>query len=102
MTYYSQWNEYNFTALSGSDLLADGDNRLNCGDSFSMPATCIEISVTDNDSKLSGDACRNEQGDDRSGQQASIDVNGETTRENVKIYACEARCAPRSNASTSG
>ncbi len=79
---------FEFTAFSGADLLADGDNWLNIGDSFATPfSAAAEFTVRDNDSRLSGDAQRNEQGDDRRGQIADIELNGVSAYVGVKIYA---------------
>ena len=84
MTYYKN---YEFTAFTEADLLKGGDTNLSCGDSFVMPAnatTCI--TVTDNDSKLSGDYRDN--ATDHSGQYASIEgPNGEEIGNGGQIYA---------------
>lgn len=75
---YNTYREYEFTAFAGSDLLSQGDTQLSCGDTFTVPFSATAcITVTDNDAKLSGDAWRNEQGDDRSGQIADIEVDGQ-------------------------
>ena len=89
MTYgYRSFQEYEFTAFLGSDLLEQGDTQLSCGDTFEVPFSATAcITVTDNDSSLSGDAWRNEQGDDRSGQTADIEVGGQQVSNDVKIYA---------------
>ncbi|MFK7944124.1 MAG: Ig-like domain-containing protein [Paracoccaceae bacterium] len=81
---------YEFTALTGADVLNGSDTELGCGDSFSMPGSATAcISVTDNDGSLSGDAYRNELGDDRSWQIADIEVDGELLHDDQKIYAEE-------------
>ena len=85
---YNNYREYEFTAFAGSDLLTQGDTQLSCGDTFTVPFSATAcITVSDNDSKLSGDAWRNEQGDDRSGQIADIEVDGQLVSDSVKIYA---------------
>jgi len=81
---------YEFTALLGADILAPGDQELGCGDMFEMPSSAtVCIAVTDNDSSLSGDARRNERGDDRSYQTADVKIDGVLVQDNVKIYAEE-------------
>ena len=81
---------FEFTALTGGDILAGGDTELSCGDSFTMPdSATVCISVTDNDTFLSGDAYRNERGDDRSYQTADITSDGILLADDVKIYAEE-------------
>ena len=90
MTYsYSSVRTFEFTAFTEADLL-QGTNggSIGCGDTFTMPTaatTCFE--VADDDRYLSGDACYNESGDDRSHQTANIEVNGETVYDDAKIYA---------------
>jgi len=80
--------EFNFTAFSGSEILADGDNWLSRGDRLTVPISATtEFSVVDNDSRLSGDARKNELGDDWRGQTADIEVAGEALRDDVRIYA---------------
>lgn len=85
MTYQT----YEFTAFTEADLLSGNDTNLGCGDTFTMPGqatTCI--SVTDNDSSLSGDNWCNENANDSSGQQASITgENGEELGNGGQIYA---------------
>ena len=55
-----------------------------------MPAgATAHLSVTDNDTTLSGDGCRNETGDDRSYQFADITVDGQVVEHQAKIYAEE-------------
>ncbi|MGC9419668.1 MAG: hypothetical protein ACP5EN_11930 [Rhodovulum sp.] len=88
--YYSSYATYEFTAFSESSLLAQGGmgSDFGCGDTFTMPAyadTCI--SVCDNDRYLSGDACYNENADDRYGQQAAITTDGAEAGNGGQIYA---------------
>lgn len=80
---------YEFTALVGADLLSAGDTNLNCGDSFTMVSATAMVTVTDNDGSLSGDARRNELGDDRSWQTADIMIDGLLVEDDSKIYAEE-------------
>lgn len=81
---------YEFTAFTGADLLQAGDHELSCGDQFDVPASATTcITVTDNDGSLSGDARRNELGDDRSWQIADIEVDGALVHDDAKIYAEE-------------
>ncbi|MEM1299849.1 MAG: Ig-like domain-containing protein [Pseudomonadota bacterium] len=81
---------YEFSALTGADVLQGSDTELSCGDCFTMPTSataCIE--VTDNDGSLSGDAYNNEWGDDHSWQIADIKVDGNLVHDDQKIYAEE-------------
>ena len=93
MTYcppHNEPQEYEFTALSAADILSAGDTNLNCGDCFDMPLSAtVCITVLDNDTTLSGDAWRNESGDDRSYQTADIMVGDELVHGGAKIYAEE-------------
>ena len=78
---------FEFTAFTEADLLQGHDRSIGCGDRFTMPTeptTCF--SVTDNDSTLSGDYCRNDRADDRSYQTADIEVDGEQVFSGAKIY----------------
>jgi len=78
---------FEFTALTGTEILASGDGEFGNGESFTMPASAsATISVTDDDAALSGDNCRNEIGNDRSGEYADITVDGATAHDGVKIY----------------
>ena len=87
---YSSTQQFELTALIGAEILAPGNNELGRGDTFEMPASAsASIVVTDNDGTLSGDACRNESGDDRTGQAADITIDGQTVAEDVRIYAEE-------------
>jgi len=80
--------EFEFSAFLGSDLLADGDQTISVDDVLIMPLSATSsFAVVDNDKTLSGDAWRDEVGDDRRGQKADIIVDGETVAENSKIYA---------------
>ena len=84
----SSYQDFTFTAISGHDILAASDSNLNCGDSFTMGFSAnVHMTVSDNDSRLSGDARRNEQGDDRRGQTAEIEVDGAVLHSGAKIYA---------------
>lgn len=84
----SSYQDFTFTAISGHDILAASDSNLNCGDSFTMGFSAnVQMTVSDNDSRLSGDARRNEQGDDRRGQTAEIEVDGAVLHSGAKIYA---------------
>ncbi len=81
---------YEFTALSGSDILNGNDLELSCGDCFDMPASAnVCVTVTDNDGSLSGDAYNNEMGDDQSWQIADIEVDGALIHDDEVIYAEE-------------
>jgi|GEM_PF-2907988 len=83
-----QDSELQFTALVGADLLADGDDNLNVGDSFTMAfGASASFTVTDNDTGLSGDVWNDEAGDDRSGQIADISIGDQLVHEGAKIYA---------------
>lgn len=82
---------YKFTAFTEADLLAAGSDNggnLGYGDTFTMPGCAsVEFSVTDNDNRLSGDAQRNENANDTSGQQASITRDGQEVGNGGQIYA---------------
>ena len=81
---------YEFSALTGADVLNGSDTELSCGDVFNMPGSATAcITVTDNDGTLSGDAYRNEWGDDTSWQIADITVDGALIHDDRKIYAEE-------------
>ena len=92
MTYYysSYTNTYEFSAFSEEDLLqgTNGSN-LGCGDVFVMPAySTICFEVKDNDTKLSGDSCYDENSNDGSYQTASItDASGNEIGNGGQIYA---------------
>lgn len=86
----SRIDQFNFTAFTGADLLADGATSLSCGDTFSMPvAASATLTVLDDDPKLSGDARRNELGDDKRSQTADVRIDGEIAHEGVGVYAEE-------------
>lgn len=90
MTYNNSYvKTYEFTAFTEADLLQGvNGGSINCGDVFTMPASATTcFTVKDDDGALSGDAYRNESGDDRSYQTADIEVNGEPVMGGVKIYA---------------
>lgn len=77
---------YNFTGFAAEDLFADG--HIGFHKSFVMPELpTLEISVTDDDAYLSGDAHRNELGDDTSGQTAAIARAGEEIGNGGTLYA---------------
>ena len=100
MTYYHGYNSYNYnyckpkpkpakkdyevTAFRESDLV---DGNLSCGSKFTMPASATTcLTICDNDKKLSGDTCKNENANDKSGQQASIEVNGVEVGNGGQVY----------------
>ena len=75
--------EYEFTAFCEDDI-----GNINCGSMFVMPAAATKcITVKDDDSKLSGDTCRNENANDRSGQKASIEGENGEMGNGGQIYA---------------
>ncbi|MEM0988198.1 MAG: vWA domain-containing protein [Pseudomonadota bacterium] len=79
---------YTFTAFSEDDILESGDNSLSAGDVFTMPTyASLHVTVEDNDAFLSGDYDRGEQGDDTSGQTATIELNGADVGNGGRIYA---------------
>lgn len=88
---YSSSTTYNFTAFTEADLLAAGSgngSNLGYGDTFTMPGRAsVEFSVTDDDSRLSGDSRRNENSNDKYGQQASITQDGQEIGNGGQIYA---------------
>ncbi len=84
------YKTYELTAFSEESLLSQGGNghSIGCGDVFTMPGvpdTCI--SVSDNDSYLSGDSWCNENANDSSGQHASITTDGAEAGNSGQIYA---------------
>lgn len=85
MTYQT----YEFTAFTEADLTSGNDTNLGCGDSFTMPGSATTcISVTDNDGSLSGDNRRNENANDKHGQNASITgEDGNELGNGGQIYA---------------
>ncbi len=77
---------FEFTGFAAADLFEEG--AIHKGASFTMPAAAtLTISVMDDDARLSGDVFRNERGDDRSGQKASILSHGEEVGTGGKLYA---------------
>ncbi|MGD1925712.1 MAG: hypothetical protein ACFB03_16220, partial [Paracoccaceae bacterium] len=88
MTFRKSFREFEFTAFSGSNLLSEGDDQLSTGDTFTMPFSATAcITVTDNDSRLSGDTRKDDVADDRKGQTADIELDGVAVVSDVKIYA---------------
>lgn len=87
----SSEEEYSFTAFSESDMLAAGANSgdyLCKGETITMPGSAsATLTVTDDDSRLSGDSRRNENANDCRGQQAEITENGQPTGNGGQIYA---------------
>ncbi|GFE50336.1 hypothetical protein So717_20890 [Roseobacter cerasinus] len=71
------YQNYNFTAFREADLLKNGDWNINHGDKFVMPGEAtVNVTVRDNDSRLSGDNWRGDSRDisnDQYGQNAFID-----------------------------
>jgi len=87
MTCYStNYQEYQFTAFAESDLTS---GNLGVGDTLTMPASAtVEFTVTDNDSKLSGDKYwSNDNAADRTGQTAEIIQDGVEIGNGNQIYA---------------
>ena len=80
---------FTFTALLEEDLLQGvNGSSIGYGDTFVMPdGATVEMIVTDDDNRLSGDYYSNENGDDYSGQTADININGEQVFDDAKIYA---------------
>ena len=79
---------YKFTAFENADLFGSGRIEMNA--EFTLPLSpTVEVSVTDNDENLSGDARFNEFGDDLSGQTATLTRadSDETVGYNGRIYA---------------
>ena len=75
-----------FTAFAAADLFGGGRAREAAG--FEMPAApTIAIAVVDDDPALSGDARRNERGDDRSGQTATVTRDGDEIGSGGRLYA---------------
>ena len=84
----SRTQSFEFTAFSGADLAPEGRDFLTRGDAITIPFSAdTRITVSDNDSRLSGDARRNERGDDHSGQTASITSDDGEAHDSVRIYA---------------
>ncbi len=79
---------YKFTAFENADLFGSGRIELNA--EFTLPLNpTVEVSVSDNDETLSGDARFNEFGDDLSGQTATLTTadSDEAVGYNGRIYA---------------
>ena len=77
---------FNFTGFAAADLF--GDSAIRSHLSFTMPeAATLDISVTDNDHRLSGDAHRNERGDDTTGQHGTILRDGVEVGTGGRLYA---------------
>lgn len=77
---------FTFTGFTGADLFGAGSVARHA--SFTMPeAATLEFSAADDDSHLSGDVFRNERGDDRSGQTATISRDGEEIGNGGTLYA---------------
>jgi len=77
---------FSFSGFNAFDLFSNGHIARHAH--FTMPAEpTLEISVTDDDGFLSGDAHRNEQGDDRSGQHATIEREGTEIGNGGTLYA---------------
>ena len=69
------YQNYEWTAFKESDLLTGGDRNINTGDVFVMPvAATTVLSVSDDDTQLSGDNNSNERSDlSTDSQQAFVD-----------------------------
>ncbi len=75
-----------FSGFANADLF--GDKAIRSHLEFTMPEVpTLEITVFDNDHRLSGDARRNERGDDTSGQHASILKDGDEVGSGGRLYA---------------
>ncbi|MEO1613700.1 MAG: hypothetical protein AAFU55_15290, partial [Pseudomonadota bacterium] len=83
--------DYSFSAFTESDMLAAGagnGNYLSRGETITMPgAASAELTVSDDDGRLSGDSRCNENANDRSGQTAGISVDGQEAGNGGQIYA---------------
>ncbi|MEM8690337.1 MAG: fasciclin domain-containing protein [Pseudomonadota bacterium] len=78
--------EFTFTGFAAADLFENG--HIARHESFTMPEVpTLVLSVTDDDKRLSGDARRNERGDDRSGQTATITRDGQEIGNGGTLYA---------------
>ncbi|QPH54180.1 fasciclin domain-containing protein [Pontivivens ytuae] len=77
---------FNFTAFAESDI---GEGQISTGVSFTLPpAPTIQISVTDNDNRLSGDSLLfNERAVDFRGQEATLARFGADEGNGGQIYA---------------
>ncbi|WP_299970496.1 fasciclin domain-containing protein [uncultured Roseobacter sp.] len=77
---------FQFTGFGAADLF--GETSIRSHLEFTMPASAtLDITVTDDDPRLSGDAHRNERGDDTSGQKATILRDGEDVGTGGRLYA---------------
>ena len=78
--------QYSFTAFTNADLF--GDMAIAKNATFTLPQSpTVEVTVTDNDSRLSGDFFFNERGDDLVGQHATLTQNGEEVGTGGRLYA---------------
>lgn len=77
---------FSFTGFAQADLFGPSSIAPHLG--FTMPtAATLDITVTDDDTRLSGDAFRNERGDDTRGQTATISRDGEEIGNGGTLYA---------------
>ncbi len=77
---------FEFTGFASADLF--GGTAIRNALEFTMPeAATLKIEVTDNDNRLSGDAHRNELGDDRNGQIGSLERDGQEVGTGGRLYA---------------
>jgi uncharacterized surface protein with fasciclin (FAS1) repeats len=78
--------QYTFTAFENADLFGTGAIASHA--SFTLPAgATLAVTVTDDDARLSGDARRNERGDDTSQQTATILRDGTEIGNLGRLYA---------------
>ena len=76
---------FSFTGFAQADLFGPSSIAPHLG--FTMPAAAtLGITVTDDDTRLSGDAFRNERGDDTRGQTATITRDGEEIGNGGTLY----------------
>ncbi len=79
---------YEFSAFTNADLF--GEHPIATHAHFIQPAAAtLQVRLTDDDAKLSGDAFRNERGDDTSGQTATLTnvFDGEDIGNGGRLYA---------------
>ena len=85
------YSEFEFNAFTEADMLAAGarsGNYLCRGETITMPGTAsASLTVTDNDSRLSGDSRYNENANDWCGQETAIEVDGQEAGNGGQIYA---------------
>ncbi|WP_417525055.1 hypothetical protein [Marinovum sp.] len=83
------FTEYSFTAFNEFDLTMDGYKNLFVGHSFVMPdAPTLTITVSDDDTSLSGDNLTSEYADDETGQTGTVvDTNGTEVGNGAQLYA---------------